>query len=53
MVPMVKRGFWTRQKLDETFLQQSKTTLEKDEEIFEIRSPSMIAAGYQKTNLRN
>jgi hypothetical protein len=53
MVPMVTRGFWKRQRLNLTFLQQSKTTLEKAEERFESHSPSMIAAGYQKTNLRN
>ena len=51
MVPMVKREFWTPHKKQDTFLQQSKTILEKAEEIFESHSPSMIAAGYGNTRL--
>ena len=49
MVPMVKRVFWTQHKLDETFRQQSKATLEEAKEIFESHIQSMIAAGYGKT----
>ena len=50
-VPMVKRGYWTRERLKETFLVQDNPTLQTAEENFENKSPSMLAADYTKTNI--
>jgi Retroviral aspartyl protease len=50
-VPMVKRGFWITNKLQETFHVNNKTTLEKAEENFEGKSPSMLAANYKSTSI--
>jgi hypothetical protein len=52
-VPMVKRGTWTQHTVEETFKLQQKesTTLQKAEQNFENKSPSMLAASYEATNL--
>jgi hypothetical protein len=49
---MVKRCFWTKTKLEETFVIDNKRTIEKAEDNFERKSPSMLAASYKSTEIK-